>query len=108
MQFMQTEQFMQFVREQGRPEHGRPVLSGPPGLVWSLYELRKTPSTERSDQFAQFISIHSVCAFVCVCVCVCVWCMCVCVFARVCLFVPHTNAFHPQPEPSRGGRIWGR
>ena len=38
MQFMQTEQFMQFVRE-----HGRPVLSGPTGLVWSLYELHKTP-----------------------------------------------------------------
>ena len=32
MQFMQTAQFMQFVRE-----HGRPVLSGPPGLIWSLY-----------------------------------------------------------------------
>ena len=32
MQFMQTEQFMQFVQE-----HGRPVLSGPPGLIWSVY-----------------------------------------------------------------------
>ena len=53
MQFMQTDQFMQLT-----VEHRGPVLSGLTGLVESLYQLHiKTPSTERSDPLAQFISL---------------------------------------------------
>ena len=88
---MQTEQFMQFVREPGRP-----VLSSPPDLVWSLYKLHETPKTERSDQFAQFISLHSVFAFVCV-VYVC-WCVCTCVF--VCA------TYQCLPSPARAVEGW--
>ena len=82
---------MQFVRE----DRG-PVLSGLIALVWSLYKPHKTPYTERSDQFVEFISLHSVCACVCVGVGVGRWCTCACGFARVCLFVPHTNGFDPS------------
>ena len=90
---MQTARFMQVMLE-----HGGPVLSGPTGLVRSLYKPHKTPRNERFDPFAQFISLRWACVYVCgVFVCLCV-CMRAPVCAAVQCFRSTARAFERWPH----------